>query len=553
MRGGLHEVGTFSRDLLECELQPTPHAARTPYPVADCISEEEKLRIGGYNFPRFRHRLPPGPEAYRPSPFRSSSQGAEDVAEPTVPAPHPRGMPDFRAAVGCPKRFFRIFVFGLNDPAMKKLLTLCAACAFAAAAAQPGYRPAPENLEARREFADGRFGIFLHWGLYALPGQGEWAMTNHDLHYREYERLAGAFYPARFDAKAWVTAFREAGARYICFTTRHHDGFSMFRTAQSPYNVVDATPFGRDVVKELAEECRRQGLRVHFYYSLIDWWREDAPRGRTGLGTGRPAEKEDSDAYFAFMKAQLTELLTQYGPVGAIWFDGVWDQDRNPGFDWRLDELYGLIHRLQPACLILNNHHLAPFEGEDAQVFERDLPGENTAGYSGQAVSRLPLETCQTMNGSWGYRIADRDYKSPETLIRYLAGAAGRGANLLLNIGPQPDGALPDAALERLEALGEWLRANGETIYGTEAGPVGPRSWGVTTRRGDKVWVHVLDWPDTELFVPLGGLRVKRAVRFADGSQLPFRQDAAGVLLLLGKAPEAPDCIVELTVASDTE
>lgn len=172
------------------------------------------------------------------------------------------------------------------------------------------------------------------------------------------------------------------------------------------------------------------------------------------------------------MKAQLTELLTQYGDVGAIWFDGIWDQDENPGFDWRLGELYGLIHKLQPGCLIINNHHLAPFEGEDAQAFERDLPGENTAGYSGQEISRLPLETCQTMNGMWGYKITDQNYKSAQTLVRYLAGAAGRGANLLLNIGPQPDGALPAAALERLDSMGRWLRANGETIYGTQAGPV---------------------------------------------------------------------------------
>ena len=215
---------------------------------------------------------------------------------------------------------------------MKRITTLLAAlCCLGGLSAQTGYRPAPENLAARQQFADGRFGIFLHWGLYAMLGQGEWHMTNANLHYREYEKLAAGFYPARFDAREWVTAFREAGARYICFTTRHHEGFSMFRTAQSPYNIVEATPFARDVVKELADECHRQGIRLHFYYSLIDWWREDAPRGRTGLGTGRPAEKEDADAYFDFMKAQLTELLTQYGEVGAIWFDGVWDQDRKIG------------------------------------------------------------------------------------------------------------------------------------------------------------------------------------------------------------------------------
>ena len=432
---------------------------------------------------------------------------------------------------------------------MKKLLLCCCAALFAAnASAQPAYEPSPENLAARQRFADGRFGIFLHWGLYALLGQGEWVMTNQDIDYHEYEKLAGAFCPAAFDAKAWVTAFREAGARYVCFTTRHHDGFSMFRTAQSPYNVADATPFGRDVVKELAEECRRQGLGIHFYYSLIDWWREDAPRGRTGRGTGRPAEKEDAEAYFGFMKAQLTELLTQYGPVGAIWFDGVWDQDENPGFDWRLDELYGLIHTLQPACLVVNNHHLTPFEGEDVQTFERDLPGENTAGLSGQAVSRLPLETCQTMNVSWGYRITDRSYKPTDELVRYLAGAAGRGGNLLLNIGPQPDGALPAAALERLAGIGAWLRENGETIYGTQAGPVTPRAWGVMTRRGDKIYVHVLDWPDAELFVPIRGERVREAKAFADGRRLEFRQDEEGVTLRLGERPAGPDHIVELTM-----
>lgn len=338
---------------------------------------------------------------------------------------------------------------------MTRLFTsFCALVIATGAFAQAGYRPAPENLQSRSQFADCRFGIFLHWGLYAMLAQGEWAMTNHNLNYREYEKLAGGFYPSKFDADAWAEAFRQAGARYVCFTTRHHDGFSMFRTAQTPYNIVDATPFARDAVKELADACHRRGLRVHFYYSLIDWWREDAPRGRTGLGTGRPAEKEDADAYFGFMKAQLTELLTQYGDVGAIWFDGIWDQDENPGFDWRLGELYGLIHALQPGCLIINNHHLAPFEGEDAQAFERDLPGENTAGYSGQEISRLPLETCQTMNGMWGYKITDQNYKSAQTLVRYLAGAAGRGANLLLNIGPQPDGALPAAALERLDSMG---------------------------------------------------------------------------------------------------
>jgi len=432
---------------------------------------------------------------------------------------------------------------------MKRLLTLLCACCFAAAShAQSAYVPTPDNLRAREAFRNDRFGIFLHWGLYSMLATGEWTMTNKNLNYKEYAKLAGGFCPARFDAREWVRAIKASGAGYICFTTRHHEGFSMFDTAFSDYNIVDATPFGRDVLRELAEACREEGIGLHLYYSHIDWYREDCPRGRTGLGTGRPGTEVNWESYYTFMNNQLTELLTGYGPIRAVWFDGWWDQDQNPGFDWQLDEQYALVHRLQPACLIANNHHQPPFPGEDIQVFERDLPGENEAGLSGQAVGELPLETCQTMNGMWGYKITDLDYKSSKTLIHYLVRAAGRNGNLLLNIGPQPDGALPAAALERLDSMGRWLRANGETIYGTQAGPVSPRSWGVTTRRGDKIYVHILDWPDEELFVPVRDERIRRAVRFADKRAVAFSQDKAGVTLRLGEKPAGADCIVELTV-----
>ena len=432
---------------------------------------------------------------------------------------------------------------------MTRLFTsFCAFVIATGAFAQAGYRPAPENLLSRSQFADCRFGIFLHWGLYAMLAQGEWAMTNHNLNYREYEKLAVGFYPSKFDADAWAEAFRQAGARYVCFTTRHHDGFSMWDTAQTDYDIVDATPYKQDIVKALSDECARQDIRLHLYYSLIDWYRDDCPRGRTGLGTGRPGTAISYERYYDFMKRQLTELLTGYGPVGASWFDGGWDQDRIQDFDWKLRGLYDHIHAIRPACLVGNNHHLVPFDGEDIQIFERDLPGENTAGLSGQEIGRLPLETCQTMNGMWGYKITDLDYKSSKTLIHYLVRAAGRNGNLLLNIGPQPAGALPAAALERLASMGRWLRANGETIYGTQAGPVSPRSWGVTTRRGDKIYVHILDWPDEELFVPVRDERIRRAVRFADKRAVAFSQDKAGVTLRLGEKPAGADCIVELTV-----
>ena len=250
-------------------------------------------------------------------------------------------------------------------------------------------------------------------------------MTNYDLNRDEYAKLASGFYPSRFNAHDWVAAIKASGAKYICFTTRHHEGFSMFHTRWSDYNIVDATPFGRDVLKELADECHRQGIALHLYYSHLDWYRDDYyPLGRTGRGTGRTKHGEWK-TYYEFMNRQLEELLTNYGPIRCIWFDGVWDHDQDPGFDWQLPGQYALIHRLQPSCLIGNNHHRVPFEGEDIQIFERDLPGQNTAGLSGQDISQLPLETCQTMNGMWGYKIVDQNYKSDTTLIHYLGWANG--------------------------------------------------------------------------------------------------------------------------------
>ena len=204
------------------------------------------------------------------------------------------------------------------------------------------YVPTEANLASRQEFREAGLGIFIHWGIYSMLGDGEWVLNNQDIDYKEYEKLAGGFCPAGFDAEEWVKAIKGSGAKYICFTARHHDGFSMFGSEHTDYDITDATPFGRDIVKELAEACHKEGLRLHLYYSLIDWGREDAPRGRTGRGTGRPEGSTDTTAYFKFMKGQLTELLGNYGEIGAIWFDGDWDMPE--GYDWRYDELYPLIH-----------------------------------------------------------------------------------------------------------------------------------------------------------------------------------------------------------------
>lgn len=431
---------------------------------------------------------------------------------------------------------------------MKKLLAavMLALSLTASANTNQTYTPSADNIAARKHFQDSKFGIFLHWGLYAMLATGEWIMTNNDLNYKEYAKLAGGFYPSRFSAKEWVSQIKASGAKYICFTTRHHEGFSMFKSKYSDYNVVDASPFKRDIVKELADECHRQGIDIHFYYSHIDWQREDAPLGRTGLGTGRPVDKQNWDSYYTFMNNQLTELLTNYGKVGAIWFDGWWDQDQNPSFDWRLPEQYALIHRLQPACLIGNNHHHTPFEGEDFQMFERDLPGENTAGLSGQSISQLPLETCETMNGMWGYKITDQNYKSTKTLIHYLVKAAGRNANLLMNIGPQPDGCLPAVAVQRLKEMGDWMKTYGETIYGTRGGRVTPRDWGVTTEKDNKIFVHILNLKDRSLFLPITDNNAKRAVDYVSRKAVKMQKCQGGVLITLDSVPTDVDKVVEI-------
>ena len=414
-------------------------------------------------------------------------------------------------------------------------------------AQEPEYTPTPENLKARQEFADSKFGIFIHWGIYSMFAQGEWYLQNFPIDKNEYAKAADAFYPHRFNAKEWVAAIKDAGAKYICFTSRHHDSFSMWDTEQSDYNIVDATPFGRDVIKELADECHKQGIKLHLYYSHIDWARDEYPLGRTGTKViGRDKAKADWPAYYEFMNKQLTELLTNYGEIGAIWFDGKWDRDQDTvPFNWQLDEQYAMIHRLQPACLIGNNHHETPVPGEDIQIFERDLPGENKAGLSGQDISRLPLETCQTMNGMWGYKLVDQNYKSTETLLRLLISTSGKGANLLLNVGPQPNGEIPAAALERMKEIGEWLRTNGETVYGTTAGDIPAQEWGVTTRKGNRLFVHIFNLDSKELLLPLG-CKVKKAFTFADKKAVKFKKTKEGVKLMLGEVPQGTDYIVEL-------
>jgi len=399
--------------------------------------------------------------------------------------------------------------------------------------------------QASREwYRDAKFGMFVHWGAYSLLGQGEWVMQNRPITVPDYEWLASTFNPVKFDARAWVSLAKAAGVKYLTITSRHHDGFAMFATRATSYNIVDWSPFKRDPLKELADECGRQGIKLFFYYSQLDWHHPDYwPRGSTGHNTGRP-ESGDWNHYLDFLDAQLTELLTNYGPVGGIWFDGMWDK---PNADWRLTQTYALIHRLQPAALIVPNHHQAPLPGEDVQTFEQDLPGANTAGFNTKTIGGLPLETSLTMNDSWGFNLTDHHYKSTRELIHYLVRAAGVGANLLLNIGPRPDGTIPPEAEQRLREIGQWLAVNGGAIYGTRAGRVTPRSWGVTTERGDTVFVHVLDWNDPTLALPSLGAGRWKARMWPGGAPVTVVMSRDGLTITLPAAAESFDRIVALT------
>lgn len=354
-------------------------------------------------------------------------------------------------------------------------------------------------------FEDARLGMFVHFGPYSVLGAGEWIMHNRPIKTVDYKRLHFFFNPQEFNAREWVKIAKDAGVKYITFTSRHHDSFSNWDTKQSDWNIMN-TPYGKDLIRQLADECHKENIKLVLYYSLLDWMRTDYQyeTGRTGKGTGR-TQKSDWNSYLNFMKSQLTELLTNYGPVAGIWFDGHWDQtedenrtDQTTHVDWHYPEIYELIYNLQPNCLIANNHHLPPFEGESYQIFERDVPGENKAGYSGQEVSRLPLETCQTINGSWGFNITDDRFKSTKELLHLLIRTAGTGANLLLNVGPMPNGKIQPECVERLQQIGNWMRQYGHTIYGTKQGFVPPQSWGAITNAGKVYYIHILD-KDTEI------------------------------------------------------
>ncbi len=379
---------------------------------------------------------------------------------------------------------------------MKTTLAFSAALA-AAFLLRADYAPEKWNLEARDKFAAQRFGIFIHWGIYANYAQGEWFQHQIGMDSETYGRIKDGFFPSKFDAKEWVRVFKDAGAKYVTITSRHHDGFSLWPTkVDDGFNIAE-TPFKRDILGELSKACDEDGLQLNFYYSQMDWRRKDYPAGsasRKVLGN----QKGDYASYKKFMIAQIGELIDNYHP-GNIWFDGEWDHARcekgvwKRDLDWELDDIYDFIHSKK--TLVASNNHQPIREKEDIQLFERDLPGDNSdAGFSKDQplVHDRPVEQCDVIQHNvWGYRINERKFRTPEEVCAMICRCAAKDSNLLMNIGPDGSGRLPARAVEVMAKVGEWMRANGDAIYGTRGCGLVKNADGsetAKTKKGDVVY-----------------------------------------------------------------
>jgi alpha-L-fucosidase len=407
---------------------------------------------------------------------------------------------------------------------------------------------------------EARFGMFIHWGLYAIPAgewngrtdYGEWIRNNAKIPIDVYDQFQARFNPAKFDPDAWVRMAKAAGMQYIVITTKHHDGFALFDSKDTSWDVM-ATPYGRDIIRQLADACRRGGIRLGLYYSIMDWHHPDYLPRREWELQSRPAAGADFDRYVAFMKGQLKELLTGYGPVGVLWFDGQWEGTWTAA---RGRDLYDFVRRLQPS-IIVNNR-----VGEGVGDFgtpEQEIPATGLPGSS--------WETCMTMNRNWGFNRADKDFKSTETLVRNLVDIASKGGNFLLNVGPTADGEFPGESVERLRQIGEFMRAAGESIHGTEASPFPSLPWGrCTQRRLDakttRLYLHVWDRPrDGVLVVPglLNDVRRARPIATLDRPyDLPVERKGDDVHITLGPVTgagggPAPEDVIVLDIEGEAD
>jgi alpha-L-fucosidase len=416
--------------------------------------------------------------------------------------------------------------------------------------------------EARMQWwSEARFGMFIHWGLYSIPA-GEWKGTTDHAEWiratariplQEYDKFVGQFDPAKFNAAEWVRMAKNAGMKYIVITSKHHDGFCLFDSKYTDFDVM-STPFKRDIMKELADACHKEGIKICWYHSIMDWHHPDyLPRRE--WETERPATGADFDRYVQHLKNQLKELLTNYGEISVLWFDGEWEPTWNTKYG---TDLYNYVRSLRPN-IIINNRVGAGRSG--MQGFTK---GGEFAGDFGTPEQEIPAtglpgvswETCMTMNDHWGYNKHDDRWKSTEDLIRKLADIASKGGNFLLNVGPTSEGLLPQPSVERMKQIGEWMKVNGEAIYGTKASPFNALDWGRCTQkpinRGVRLYLHVFDWPaNGKLIVPGILNEPNRAFLLADKEQLHLlvrRQEHALVIDVPPKAPDPINSVVVLDV-----
>jgi len=404
-----------------------------------------------------------------------------------------------------------------------------------------------EKDQRLKWWREAHFGLFIHWGLYAVPagewngyevpGIGEWIMNRAKIPVSEYEQLAKKFNPVKFNAEEWVRIAKRAGMKYITITSKHHDGFAMYHSRVSPYNIYDATPFHRDPMKELAEACQKEGIKLCFYYSHAqDWHNPDA----AGNNWDFPDQSKKDFARYLRTKAipQVKELLSNYGPIGLVWFDTprtiTAAQSR---------ELAELVHNLQPDCIV--SGRVGHDQGDYRSLGDNQIPG---------GVLQEPWEVPATMNDTWGFKVNDHNWKSARTLLRQLVDITSKNGNFLLNVGPTAEGVIPQASVDRLREMGEWMDVNGESIYGAGPSPFPTNfEWGTLTTKPGKVYVHIYHWPKGE-FV-LYGLKnkVSRAYLLADKSKMlkvSQRHDRKldNYELRVSVPPRAPDPRVSVLV-----